>query len=433
MKRAWRWAVVLLLAVPFAWWALNQRLASAPPQAAPAADPLPPLRPMQPPPPFEAPPSAPLPQPARPAVPPQIAASSVAARPDDHQRMEVCGHGRLPEHEIERVMPDEVQQETLGRLAQVLLRGSDREQVVGWLLSDLMESNAAFADTFRACNQDIDCVIKATNHPRSQPSEGQQALVRLAERSADAWVYRAAVAHVCRSGNTSAERGASPCARLSPSQWQQRDPSDAAPWLWQAEIAAARQDAAAVDAALAQAARLPQLSSPVGQLYGPLLAHADVRALPPLSRVGVLMGVIGVTAALPIPVHVVTSHCTTEKLMLPERRERCDALARLFVDQAPTLMQRAVGARLGERLGWPAERVRELEDEKLALQQVRNDELKVKGILSCAGIADVERFFRDQAAAGEVAALRKQLQSSGRSTAEWAAQARTAIAAALKQ
>jgi hypothetical protein len=83
------------------------------------------------------------------------------------------------------------------------------------------------------------------------------------------------------------------------------------------------------------------------------------------------------------------------------------------------MMARMVGTRIGERLGWPAERVAAMRDERTALSwlsmQWATNPLK---IFSCAGLAFLEQLNSDTLRFGEMGALRLQLERSGKTVAE---------------
>ena len=336
----------------------------------------------------------------------RAAANTAAPKPaasaaGDDGRLEVCGHGRVHPYEWARLMPDEVRFETQGRLIAALLRGSERERVVGLLLGIWLEADIAQSGPMRACGENVDCMIRLAPLRHAPQRQALEALVQTALGSNDPWTYGTVVSYACRYESTNA------CAALTPEGWQQRAADDAAPWLWAAFLAQERKDESALRSAMAQASRKTRLSDPWGAVLGPLLALPDTRALAPLARMELLIGPIGVMASLPGQVSVVASHCSKAALSAQDRRESCEALARLFVEQAPTMLHLGVGRRMGESLDWPPERQRMLDGEVRDLQKLSTVAMPPAAMLSCQGVATFERYFADQAALGEVGALRK--------------------------
>ena len=398
-------AAGLLLASPLVWWSWHREV-MPPPQAAPSAvvtpaavppTVLPSVQPASAPPLVDAVPAASVLRAAATTAASEPAASAAG----DDGRLEVCGHGRVHPYELARVMPDEVRFETQGRLIPALLRGSERERVVGLLLGIWLEADMAQFGPMRACGENVDCMIQLAPLRHAPQRQALEALVQTALGSADPWTYGMVVSYACHYGTANA------CAALTPEGWQQRAPDDAAPWLWSASLAQERKDEAAVHSAIAQASRKPRLSDPWGAVLGPLLALPEVRALTPLARVELLIGSIRVMASLPGQVSVGASHCSKAALSAQDRRESCEALARLFVEQAPTMLHLGVGRRMGERLDWPPERQRMLDGEVRDLQNLITVAMPPEAMLSCQGIATFERHFADQVALGEVGALRK--------------------------
>lgn len=400
-------AAGLLLASPLVWWSWHREV-MPPPQAAPSAVvtpvamppvALPSAEPVSAPPLVAAALAASAPRVAAPAPAPAPAASA----PRDDGRIEVCGHGRVHPHELARLLPDEVHFETQGRLIAALLRGSERDPVVGLLLGIWLEADIAQSGPMRACGENVDCMIGLAPFRHAPPRQAVEALVQTALASSDPWTYATVASYACRYNTANA------CAALTPEGWQQRAPDDAAPWLWAAFLAQQRKDEAAVHAALDQASRRSRLSDPWGAILGPLMALPEMRALPPTARMQALIGPIGVMASLPGHVSVAGRHCSKLALQAQDRRERCEALAQLFVEQAPTMMYLGVGKGMGENLGWAPERIRLVGADIHGLQQTQlgSAALTPTGLFSCQGIADFERLFAEQGALGEVGALRK--------------------------
>ena len=351
------------------------------------------------------PPTAPASAPqlalAAPAASATRSAASAASTARDDDRLEVCGHGRLHAHDVARLLPEEVQFETQGRLVASLARGGERERVVGLLLGMGLAADIAQAGDLHACGGDFTCLLAQGSPRQARQRQAVETLVQTAQGSPDPWVYAAVVSYACSYEATGA------CVALTPEAWQQRAPDDAAPWLWAVALSHSRKDAAAVDTAWAQAVSKTRLSDPWGTLLGPLLALPEMRALTPLARMHALVGPIGVQSRTFAPMAGVVSSCSETGLVAAGRRERCDAPARLFVEQAPTMLHLGIGRRLGERLGWPAEKQSALNAELRELQQLGPAAMAPEALISCQSIATLESYFAEVAALGEVGALRK--------------------------
>ena len=116
-------------------------------------------------------------------------------------------------------------------------------------------------------------------------------------------------------------------------------------------------------------------------------------------------------------------------------------MAQLMVASGRNLLDFSFGLQLGEKLGWPAQRVADLRRERSALMMVelgRPRDLSVP--LSCHdAIREMERVRR-WSATGELSALRMELRTSGLSVEElatqyeqWEASASSKVRAAAQQ
>jgi hypothetical protein len=415
-RTAW-WAVLGVASVGIAtgWWWPNERseataagaLATAAIAVAPAVQ---------------------SPKAVAPGVAPKASSAAASTRPPQtkDERLEVCGFGLVDEQQLLRLLPQQSLFDARQRLVDALLGGSERERMTGLLMQGLLAHDRLIEPTLNACGQDDACRAAVSAQPMPQIDAAAQAMVELAERSSDAWLYKTAIDYACSGGVPGMRVRSMSCSRLTPSEWLKRDPGNAAPWLLEADRAAARGDAAGVEAALQAASRQPSLDLGFAAPHGPLLMHAEFQRLTPAMRTFVMTALWGATAAVPGQSLMQTvKHCRGEALDRPGRREDCDGLARLFTGERATTIHHAIGTRIAGWVGWPAERVRALEDEKAALQhwqiEVAADAARM---LSCDGIQRREKHDRDIAAFGEVEALRRQMKADGRSITALAAEAR---------
>ena len=76
----------------------------------------------------------------------------------------------------------------------------------------------------------------------------------------------------------------------------------------------------------------------------------------------------------------------------------------MLVGPGTTLLNVGLGASLGERVGWPAERVRQITAEKDALLQLAISNERNRW--SCDTVSRTNAFIAERAQVGEIAALR---------------------------
>lgn len=241
----------------------------------------------------------------------------------------------------------------------------------------------------------------AERTPSGDPSNGAEvpssaALVDMALTGADPEVYAsamAACAHDPRAGR---------CPLLNAAQWARLDTENAFAWLARAGEAHAEGDRAGEDDALWRVARATRFDSGNGSAIGHVLAHApddDEHA------VGTTLLAVKALAAHPSTADWFKS-CATASLADPTRRERCHDVATTLVARADTLVHRRIGKSIGQRLGWSAERLREIDDEEKALMQAQPFPETVAGYpFQCPTTRRGLDWLRQVAAFGETGAL----------------------------
>jgi len=358
------------------------------------------------------------------AVLPQAKAAAVDP---SQQREEVCGHGLLTEQDLVRLFPREVQIETQQRLADALGHGNEREQALAHVLGLVSQFDRVQANLHTLCGEDMACQLRVGNDPRLRPAERHSAdLVALAQRSLDPWVYALTVALVCRFRDPSVAAAAVPgCQSITPQGWQARAPDDAGPYLWQASLAARRKDEAGVQAALLQAAQQPKLSSDYFAVHQPLWASPAWQSLKPLERTQELASLIGVSAAFVQDMLTPRSYCLPVRPGDAQQAQTCDGLVRLFTAESASMLHHGMGTRIAAARGWPVAQLKPLQDTSDAFATFQAERFPVsEPMFSCSSIARLETRLRDTAALGEVGALRKAMQTSGKSFEEWASSGR---------
>jgi hypothetical protein len=266
------------------------------------------------------------------------------------------------------------------------------------------------------------------------------ALARLAAASSDPVVYAMALRSCSRAWAGPSEGG---CSEISERGWAQIDPGNAVPWLDLAGEASERDDAAAEAEALHQAASALHVDSDTDSLLA-VAQPAMPPGLTPLEQYYVNVRLIGFQAALPLSYYRAVRDCSSaggDGDGNAESWSDCSAVAQLMVASGRNLLDFSFGLQLGEKLGWPAQRVADLRRERSALMMVelgRPRDLSVP--LSCHdAIREMERVRR-WSATGELSALRMELRTSGLSVEElatqyeqWEASASSKVRAAAQQ
>jgi hypothetical protein len=139
---------------------------------------------------------------------------------------------------------------------------------------------------------------------------------------------------------------------------------------------------------------------------------------------------MGVVAAWPLGHYAALSGCSVRDIQQPQRREQCERISTVLYEQDSTALGRAVGAAIGQRLGWPPEkqqRIRDLVDADLEALE-RSGEINPRLMLSCSTSQWASLSIQDVARHGELGAMERRILRSGETTealAEAARQRRT--------
>jgi hypothetical protein len=136
----------------------------------------------------------------------------------------------------------------------------------------------------------------------------------------------------------------------------------------------------------------------------------------PLERSYLATEVIGVETATGLPHYSIASqHCSSNVMQDSTVRRQCDALAELLITKGTNLLDLGIGKTIGERAGWPSERVRQFVLEQHALMQAimlqspsDNDKL-----WSCDALSRVNAYVIQRVRLGELGAARDALERSG--------------------
>jgi hypothetical protein len=261
---------------------------------------------------------------------------------------------------------------------------------------------------------DVECTQRRWKIAKEAAAPHAQELARLAAASQDPVAYAFAL-FGCR-----LNRDDRACAQLSLERWAQLESDNAAPWLHLVGGAAQRNDEAALRAALLKASRA-KTSDSHGSRTLQMAEHPAARALAAAPRLVFLSQLLGVYAALPTPPHIAVSEaCSVERLADPVRKALCGDLATMMTERSTSLAELSLGTTIGERAGWPLERVRQLRDEEEAILFIGQVGWVAEDVHSCRFLEQLEARTRDLSTMGEVPSARKKLAASDRSVAELA-------------
>lgn len=298
--------------------------------------------------------AAAVPAPALGQAAPAASASSASARLKPGE-FEVCGLGVLklvpqptasaPEAvalEREGEMEAAAQRAWPRVLQAMRRRGDVRSTAAAWLLD----------------GQPMDLTSLSTMPPPSAPA--MLALVRLAQQGSDPIVMRWALT-ACHQ-----TPGQAACTGLNARHWVRLQPDNALAWL-----VLLLEEPHAEAEALAGAARATRFDTGHGQLVG-TVDRAIPDDLPAYLRFGIDMAMLARDSgnAPMAELALLIQRCQSALLARDaNRRQQCDAIARTMVDQARDLLTFAMGTRLGELAGWPADKVAALRAERNALMR----------------------------------------------------------------
>jgi hypothetical protein len=314
------------------------------------------------------------------------AASPRAATAELANGTEVCGFGNVPAttadaNDINQYVFEKTRK-TYDRWKTALLDSSDlRARTIGLTLQRIesrRDDSAAQADVSR------------------------DELVQLAAGGNDATVYGIA-AGLCQTGFPDAD-AAGACQRISLTEWARLDPDNAVPWIAIAQAARATGDTRAEASAFARAAAARKFDNFSESLLS-FAANEMPQDATPLEKLALTIELIGAEAAWGRPVVEIMRYCSVDSVKQDEPRKECNAVAELLVGPGTTLLNVGLGAKLGERVGWPAERVGQITAEKDALLQlaISNE----RNPWSCDTVSRTNALMAERAQVGELEALRE--------------------------
>lgn len=341
----------------------------------------------------------------------QAAASAAAVATGE---VEVCGVGRVKSAASDRAAQAALEAmrspaATAAWLDTVIGTGDERARgaalyVRAQLASFEATRHLANADAVclenAACRKPLDELSSATAERGA--ARWRDALAQLAATTADPVVYAYAVQACRKQGGARA----GPCQQITLERWARLDERDATPWLHLADAARARNDAAGAAEALQRAAQAEQLRWHGLTLVQALLASPP-RELSAAQAALLTHDIVGIQSAWISPSYQGPIRHCTDATPTAGVRDTCRQLADLMVRKPGSLLDLTMGITIGERAGWPADRVKQARDSLNALRSSGGAALVPAQALSCPAVERLRRHHVDVGRVGEVAALRQ--------------------------
>lgn len=332
--------------------------------------------------------------------------------------VEVCHASPVPQvrshAELDRVSRDQVVPALHQALAGLLVHPDPRMRAAGQLLViNQRHLDAASRAMLPECWQG-GCPDRPPpvdeGGVRREIGRHRDALVRQAIEGRDPIVYGLAL-QACSSPFLGPERGA--CSQLSAAEWARREPDNRQAWWRVASEAEARGDSRARDDALAQAVAAPRDDNHLGPVVDAALAAVPETA-PGWLQGPTMMLVVGAWTTSMIAMPPVAAPCRPEHLGDTNVRQPCERLAEVLLRQPASRIDRALGAGLARKLGWPAERLPNDRDQLMAQAEAANRLLTSEDEpTSCRTVTEQRRWLSELAQYGELGAEDRLVERSG--------------------
>ncbi len=254
-----------------------------------------------------------------------------------------------------------------------------------------------------------------------QLAEARDALAQMAVSSTDPGVYALAF-RAC--GNN----GDGACQMLNAEQWARLDPGNAAPWLYMLSAAHQRNDLALQNEALHRIATAQRSDTGFLAISGLIAAAVPSDEASLFAALNMTVEAIGMQAAVALPPYQpLVADCSGVALRDSNRRQTCAAIAEVLVARSDTLLETLIGLRVGQHVGWPAERIDQLRGEFNAYTQHAEPLVMMDYRGDGAGCAAVRHSLdavHRRAVEGEVGAMRAWVAHLGKTPEEFVGEER---------
>jgi hypothetical protein len=346
---------------------------------------------------------------AKPGMPGASAAAPMAASaPLLPGEVELCGVGRVKADELGQP----TDKEPIGVAAE-----HARERLLPALLNSP-------DDVLRAAGLLLQSLGTVGGGDVAAPANvlARDALANMATASRSPQVYAWAV-RACQG-----HRGEGMCQLLSAEQWARLEPDNAFPWLHVATDARERHDTAAVAEAMFRLSRASRSDARWGALTATALSRLPSE-LSLLAKGALAAEIFEIDAGTELPVLVASQHCSVADVRDVNRQQLCLAVADVLTSQGSTLLEVVLGEAIGQRVGWPAERLAAGREERDAMAQAAEQlRPQPQQAWSFAALSQTLNSLSEVGQRGEMAALRNTLKQSPDSAAVLAQRRRQALA-----
>lgn len=341
------------------------------------------------------------------------AAAEVASAPLAPGETEICGLGRVKADDAgqpkDRVPIRLAAQHARERLLPALADSADElARAAGLLLQSAGSPQPADETCDTAdCAQRAVSVAATVSNTSGRLRTGQVArdtLAGMALNTRSPQVYAFAMT-ACQG-----HRQEGVCLQISPEQWARLDPDNAVPWLHVAADARDRRDASGTAEALFRVSRASRSDAHWGALTGLAISRLPAE-LPLLDKVALAADVLAIEVAAPPPLVPVSQYCSAAEVRDANRQQTCADVAEVLVNKGSSLLDVSLGASIGRRVGWPAERLSALQDERDAIAQLGEQAVPAHP-WSCAALGHTLNHMVAVGQHGELVAMRRALKQS---------------------
>ena len=205
------------------------------------------------------------------------------------------------------------------------------------------------------------------------------------------------------------------CALLNVEQWARVDDGNALPWLYILQRASNRNDAAQLEEALYRIGTAARYDTGTYAIAGKVADRAGTSDVDVIAALLLAMDGVGIAASRNDPFTALTQACKGPVLADANRRQACELAAETLTERSDSILAVLMGASIGRRLGWPADRIDKLRGLSLAASAEANSTFSGLFELpgSCASARRMLASFSRRARDGEVRTARAWVASHG--------------------
>ncbi|RZT94929.1 hypothetical protein [Rivibacter subsaxonicus] len=304
--------------------------------------------------------------------------------------------------------------------AHLAARGDDRSRAYAALLASVYDPDAErrFAELLERCKSKPGQPCNLHDMAPGDESRrvvARETLARLAVTTSDPEVYarawQACLPITERRPRAEASGGAgSQCTQLSLQRWAALDAGNAVPWLH--VLAQPGLTPAQMAEVLHQIAQSQRVEHSWGRLPAAVV-EAEGSGVPRGWLMNAALAALGIDAQMTPPYSSLKKQCDTAAVTDANRRQTCEAIADLLGFRSNALLDQSIGQAIGRKIGWPADKQRQLDDERDAMLAVSISPQIDGQPLSCASYDRMRRYWSTAAKDGELGLVRAALAASG--------------------